>query len=247
MGYRKGCAIAALVLSVVCYSSAAAAAPIIFFGEDLSTGLDPANLTNAKAAQASFLSSLIGASVETFESFAVKKAPPYVVSFGSDTATLYGAPRDTTIGDNAGNGFGGTAFGRFAVSGSKFVETTSGLLLEFSTPQAAFGFFATDSSDFSGQLTLTFDDGAPLIIPHTVNSPNGTGLFFGFIDIANPFLTVRFGTTSGVDLFGFDDFTIARADQVIAPPSATVPEPASVSLLLFGSALAVLRRRTPRA
>ncbi|HUV79932.1 MAG TPA: hypothetical protein VMW40_03795, partial [Candidatus Bathyarchaeia archaeon] len=58
-------------------------------------------------------------------------------------------------------------------------------------------------------------------IPHTVNSPGGTVIYFGFIDTDHPFITLTFGTTTGDDVFGFDDFTIGTIEQVVPTFNAT--------------------------
>jgi len=47
--------------------------------------------------------------------------------------------------------------------------------IDFTEPEAAFGFYGIDVGDFSGQLTTTYEDGSPqtVTIPHTVDSPGG--------------------------------------------------------------------------
>jgi MYXO-CTERM domain-containing protein len=231
-----------LTLSLSGIWSSASAAPITFFGEDLAPNLNPANLTNANAAQASFLANLISPQVETFESFNLNAAPPYNINFGASTATITGS--GVVVLNNAN----GNVVGRFTISGDRYLDSNASLLLTFNTPQAAFGFFGTDIGDFSGQLTISIDGGTPIPVPHTVNGPNGTGLFFGIIDTASPFTTVQFGTTTGADFFGFDDFTIATPNQVQPP---TVPEPASLAVwgLVSAAGLAAWRRKrkTPAA
>ena len=189
------------------------AAPTIFFGEDLAPAGNPANMVNSNAASASFQSMLSGVSTETFESFASGQTPPIVVNFGPDTATLTGF----------NSVLGGPGAGRFAISPTHFVETNAGLSLTFSAAQAAFGFFGTDIGDFAGQLRISLNGGPPILVPHTINGPSGTGLFFGIIDVGSPFTTVTFSTTTGSDFFGFDNFTIGRIEQVTG-----IPEPASM-------------------
>ena len=69
-------------------------------------------------------------------------------------------------------------------------------------------------------------------------------LYFGVVDVSNPFTKVTFGTTTGVDIFGFDDFTVGS-------PSQVVPEPSTLSLLssalvMFGGLTVWRRRRSGR-
>ncbi|MEA2093731.1 MAG: VPLPA-CTERM sorting domain-containing protein [Pseudomonadota bacterium] len=69
-----------------------------------------------------------------------------------------------------------------------------------------------------------------LIIPNTVNAPDGSLLFYGFTDTSNSYTSVVFGNTAaGTDSFGFDDMVIGDLGQVV------VPVPAAV--WLFGSGL----------
>lgn len=212
-------------------ASAAPAAPIIFFGEDLNPAGNPANLTNASAAQADFLSNLQDVGVETFESFSTGASSPLAVVFDNGvTATLSGS-LDVE---------GGPGAGRFAVSGTQYVETSSSLTLTFDQPVVAFGFYATDIGDFSGQLSVTIN-GTNYDVPHTVNGASGAGLYYGFIDTASPFTQVQFSTTDGDDVFGFDDFTVGTAQQV-----AAIPEPASMAMFagVLAAGLAALRRKS---
>ena len=71
-------------------------------------------------------------------------------------------------------------------------------------------------------------------VPHS-DLPNGSGLFFGYINTAESFTNVEFENTVGdSDAFGFDDFTIGTIEQII-------PEPASMSILAV-TALFMARR-----
>lgn len=215
------------------------AAPITFFGED-STASGSLPVPNSQAAEASFLSHLVGVTTEDFEGIAVGTSFPFSVNFGADTAMLSGT---STVG-NTGVQDSGIA-GRFAISGSRYLNVGStdaaSFNLTFSSPQAAFGFFATDIGDFQGQLTVSLDGGTPFVIPHTSPSPDGAALFWGVIDVDNPFTTVTFANTVTTleDAFGFDDFTIGRLEQVVDAPA-----PAPLSLLVLGLLGLAARRRS---
>jgi len=215
-------------------SSFAQAAPITFFGEDLS-GVN----VNSQVAQDNFLAVLSGVGTEDFEGIANGTTAPLALDFGvAGTATLGGSGFVNASSNYAG---------RFAVSGSQYWEGGGDFTIEFSTAISAFGFYATDIGDFLGQVTLEYANGSGsqvLNIGNTIGAPNGSLLYFGFYDdeIANAFSSITFGNTNlGVDYFGFDDMTIGTYEQVIIDP---VPEPST--WLLMGTGLAGLawyRRR----
>ena len=224
------------ILGLVTVIAPVSAAPITFFGEDVNAG-GSLPIPNSAAAQTQFLTQIVGAQVETFESFAGGTSltgAGIVVNFGPDTATMQGTDSLTEIRDVNG-------IGRFAVSGTNYVNCALGdtCTLTFSTPQAAFGFFGTDIGDFSGQLTLRLDGVDLINVPHTVNAPDGSGLYFGIIDTANLFTTIEFLNSGSGDSFGFDSFTIGRIEQVRLPETATL---ALLGLGLLG--LGVARWRT---
>ena len=204
------------------------AVPMTFFGEDNALGSLP--VPNSIAAQTEFLSNLVGAIVEDFESFESGETFPLTVAFNGDTATLDGT--------NYNLGYTGildySFFGRFAISGEKYLHVghldAANFSLTFGTPQAAFGFFATDIGDFEGQLKIQLDNGLDFIVPHS--EYDGAAFFWGIIDVDNTFSNVTFSNTSGTleDVFGFDDFTIGRKEQV-----SGVPEPSVLFLLCVAS------------
>lgn len=230
---------AALGLCALLATAPAEASPIFFFGEDLGAG-GSLPVPNSAAAQASFLGNLVGVGVEDFESLSVGSQFPLNISFGADTATLTGT---NTV---ANTGVRNSAIaGRFAISGSNYLnvgtDDAASFTMSFSTPQAALGFYATDIGDFAGTLGIRLDGAAPITVPH--GSANGSALFWGIIDTANPFSTVTFvniGGGSFSDAFGFDDFTIGRVDQV-----RNVPEPFTGTLLGL-ALLGVARGRRQR-
>lgn len=233
-----------LGLSLAAAASSAIAVPSIFFGEDLNPGgVVPAG-GNAATARASFLSQLAGVGNETFQSIATGTVPPLALSFpgsiGSITATIStsssipGGVCDTVTAALVGGIFC-NGFGRFPTSGTHWYHTTDQFRIDFSDPISAFGFFGTDIGDFSGQLTATLVGGATvnLTIPNTVDAPNGSLLFWGFIDSAASYTSIQFvNTQAGTDVFGFDDMVIGDERQVI--PASEPGTLALMGLVLVG-------------
>lgn len=240
----------AAALAAALAQPAAARAATIFFGEDVNATATGQNEDavriphpNADAARDAFRASLVGVATESFED---APATTTSLSLGPDTATLSPALPVLTLPT-------GTFAGVYPTSGDDtlFVTTGSATLftISFSTPQAAFGFYATDV-EVPGNLALRFllADGSTLDQP--VPSQAGTGganntgsvLYFGLVDTQAPFTSVTFlRPLSSVDGFGFDDLTIGRVENV-------VPEPGSLALLGLGLAmLRAGRSRTARA
>lgn len=214
-----------LITAAVCFS--ANAAPLSFFGQDLgvfnqSGTATGAPRTNSDAAQAAFLSNLVGVGTETFESYADGTGAPLALGFaGAGTATLNGSG---AVDDDRGTGQG-------PISGSKWWRTGAGndFFIDFTDPVAAFGFYGIDVGDINAQLTLTLVGGSTVTvnIPHSIGSSmNGSVIYFGYIDTANLFTRVTFSNPSTGDDFGFDNMTIGSVQQVVP-----VPEPGSLALV----------------
>jgi hypothetical protein len=231
------------------------AAPITFFGEDLSPGGTVPVGGNAETARNNFLSGLVGVGNEDFEGFANLTSIggaginiSFPGSSGAITANLSGLGGicDQTVGGSVGGI--GCGFQRFATSPDNYLQSASGGFdLAFSDPIAAFGFYGTDFGDFSGQVTMTLSNGAVEVIdiPHTQgSSAGGNVLFWGFIDPTTTYTDIAFTNTGGgSDVFGFDDMVIGDERQI----GPVIPEPSSValygvSLLLAG--MAGRRRRS---
>ena len=223
---------------------AASAIPITFFGEDpgLGEGMRLPTHPLADAARANFFSNLIGAVTYNFESVANGAVAPLAVNLGAaGTATINGT------GNVANIPTGTNLAGRYPISGNQYWETDSVFSIDFTTPQAAFGFYGIDIGDFDGQITLTTVAGSPLVlnVGNTQNGEGGSVLYFGFYvtTTSEEFTRITFGNTEpGTDFFGFDDFTIANRGQVVP----RVPEPASLLLLTAGLGLLALGRRKLR-
>jgi hypothetical protein len=204
-----------------------------FFGYDAGLGEGTALLVhpNSDAARANFFSNLTGVGTENLESFSNLNSAPLTVNFGSDTATLNGSGNIVTQTHGTTNGAG-----RYAISGNNYWEATQDFSITFSTAQAAFGFYATDLGDFNGQLTLTLLHGGTEVV--NVGNPTGvsggSAVYFGIIETspADQFTKVTFGNTAaGTDIFGFDDFSIGRLEQVTPVP---LPSSAAAGIVLIG-------------
>ncbi len=226
-------------------SSAVVAAPITYFGEDLSPGGSVPVGGNAATAQADFLSNLTGVGIEDFESVAAGTSldPGFSVSFPGSTGSITGSLSATgssnpggVCGASTGSvGSIGCGFGRFATSGDQYLHTTSSSFeLSFSSAISAFGFYGIDIGDFSGQIELELSGGGmtTLALDEIVGA-NGNLVFFGFIDQVDTYTTIRFTNSgSGSDVFGFDDLIIGDIGQVVS-----APEPGGLALMsiaLFG-------------
>jgi len=231
--------IVALLFLSLCIGCSSAS-PTVFFGEDTGLG-ESTRLTshpNSDAARDAFLAQLVNPGTEDLEDFADNTNAPLAVDFGAaGTATLKGSGFVIAVPT------GTNGVGRFPISGDNYWETGSEFYLEFTEPQAAFGFYGIDVGDFQGQLTITYEDGTTetVTVPHSVSTTGGTVIYYGFIDLSHPFVKVTFGNTAaGVDYFGFDDFTIGTKEQVQDPeipefPTVALPVAAILGLVfIFG-------------
>lgn len=233
-------AIAAVAVAGLISVSSANAAPVVYFGEDLYPGGSVPTGGNAQTAHDDFHSALTaGVQTENFESFSSGSSSPLGLSFTGSGSTING----NLTGSGSIRDYNSS--GRFATSGSNYWTVSGSFSIDFDSPVAAFGFYGTDIGDFSGQVTLALEDIAGnitnLVINNTVNGPNGSLLFYGIIDAANPFVSATFGNTNaGTDIFGFDDLTVGDVGQI-----ANVPAPAAMGLLGLGlfAMGAVARRR----
>ena len=233
-----------LVILATCVAAMAlgsSANAVTYFGENTNPGqaVSGAPLT----AHNTFLAQLTGVSVEDFEGFAAGPAPAslsFTGSAGAINAAFSGSSGQICATPSCG---GST---RFATSGSHYFDVSSTITAAFSTPIAAFGFYGTDVGDISGQLSLVLHHATGpdtvIVIPHTVGAPDGSLLFFGVIDTANPFISVSFlNSQAGNDFFGFDDMIVGDVQQV----TGGVPEPTTWAMMVGGLALAgaAMRRR----
>jgi hypothetical protein len=214
--------------------------PTVFFGEDLNPGGSLAGMVNSQAARANFLSNLVGVGTEDFESIAVQDYSNQNVNLNFGTAGTA-----TLFSQNFASVRNAPSAGRFATSGTNYFQTRAGsndvFEITFTEDIAAFGFYGTDFGDFSGNLMVELTNGSTttIDIPHTVNAPNGAGLFFGLIafNAGDTFSKVTFQGTTTADVFGFDDLTIGTIENVI------IPLPSAAGMALAGFGLVAVRRR----
>ncbi len=218
---------------------APAAAQTIYFGENQNpaggVSGDPVN------ARASFLAALSGVSTEDFSSVPLGSASAALTFTGSA-----GAINGTLTG--GGQVVNAPVTGTFATSATQFYDNQfSAFTVAFTSPIAAFGFYGTDVGDVNTALQITLDSGLAsqrvFTVANTLNGNNGSLLFWGITDTANPFTTVTFAQ-SGSDRFGFDDLTVGDARQV----TGGVPEPTTWAMMVlgFGAIGGAVRRRTAK-
>ncbi|MCP1677189.1 hypothetical protein J2T57_004366 [Natronocella acetinitrilica] len=230
----------------------AKAAPMVFFGEDQDANQTVPADSEAVDAQEGFLDNLEGVRVEDFADVDEGEVFPIDIDFDGISATLDGTSDVGNTGVTSNN-----ISGRFPVVGDKYLNVgtsdAAGFELEFSEPQVAFGFFATDVGDFDGNLELTLDGERNYVVDNTIGSfMTGALLFWGIVDEENPFQTVSFENSDEDwrDAFGFDGFTIGSEAQLVDRDPQAVPTPGTLTLLaagLMGLAFTRLTRGARRA
>ena len=208
-------------------SFAAHAAPVTFFGGDANPSQNtPTAHPNSDATRAQFLSNLTNPGTESLDGFAAGTTAVNANFNNGVTASLSGGVIQNF-----------SSAGRFAISSPNYYNTaTSSFSINFSSAISAFGFYGTDIGDVGGSLSLTLTNAQGIQTSLNVGGlpDNGSVLYFGFYDTGDTYTSISFNNTNSGDNFGFDDFTVGTASQVV--PSVPLPS----SLPMFGAAVLVL-------
>lgn len=219
--------IALLGSAMMMLSVAAHAAPVPFFGGDANPSQNtPTAHPNSDATRAAFLANLMNPGTESLDGFTTGSTVVTANFNNGVTATLSGGVIQNF-----------SSAGRFAISSPNYYNTaTSSFSINFSSAISAFGFYGTDIGDVGGTLSLTLTDARGNQTSLDVGGlpDNGSVLYFGFYDTGNTYTSIAFNNTNSGDNFGFDDFTVGTASQVV--PSVPLP----ASLPMFGAAILVL-------
>lgn len=236
--------------ALLAVSGSASATITTYFGQDSNPGGTVPAGGGSETARNDFLSSLTGVGSEDFEGLTAGSTGPFAIDFagssGNITATLSGTNLDLRNSPSVG---------AFATSGSQYLQTTTNTSatafnIDFSSPIAAFGFYATDLGDSGGgDVILTLTNGVvETLTVDVAGLSSGNLLFYGFISDAAQFSSISFANTAGSgDVWGFDDMVVGDIGQV-TPPTPSVPVPTSLALLGLGLAgFGYQTRRKPKA
>lgn len=207
-----------IALAAVAFAATAAHAGT-FFGY---TAAPNATASGAALdAHDSFLAALSQSGTEDFEGFAANQTAPLALTFD-------GSPFTGTL---TGSGDVRSDFnGLFPTSGALQFYSTSDAVITFATPVTAFGFYATDVSDYGRALTVMASGVGGTQTFHVTNGshlPNGSLLFFGFTS-STAISSVRLAGAAASDGFGYDDLVTGVT---------AVPEAASWSMMIAGFGL----------
>jgi hypothetical protein len=226
-----------LVAALAVIASPAAAAPVVFFGEDIAPA-DGSSIPSASAARAGFDAWFAGTvGVEDFESYAVGgQLPPepaegrllpqarFVGGFGTIFANF----------DQAG----GVANSALATSGTQtYADDEDTITVSvFSRPVNGIGFYGIDFATGPLTMNVRFDDNTVIAYAVGQSLSRGNIFFWGIADPARSIVSISGGTplgTGGDFLNDTDDYVVG-----ILP----IPEPAAFGLFGVGLGLLAARR-----
>ncbi len=222
----------------------ARAGAMTFFDRDMHTSDTTrlAVLPNSLAAFNLFSSLLDSTAMDTLETIPANTSNPTLTFGGAATATVTGGVvRTVPAGQTDGEG-------RYPLSGSRYMNANQGaMLIEFTEPQQAFGFFGIDIGDFGGRLLIHQIDGAMkeyVIDPVSQQGQaSGSVLFWGLIDADAPFTSIEIRNNTGVeDVFAFDNLVVGELGAVVPLPSGAGL--GAAGLLGLFAAAGVRRRRS---
>lgn len=216
---------------------------LTFFGEDMGLGANTAlaSTPNSDGARSQFISRLTGFDLEDFEGFNDGDSAPQGIDFATvGNAVIDGDGKVQSVPS------GTNGSGLYPISGDNYWKADTNLTIDFANPISAFGFYGIDASDFDGKLTIRFVSGASTIVNvnNSMSAPEGSALFYGFINTEDAFSRIEFGTTNAHDndYFAIDDLHVAALNQVAQsfnslPPKIVAAPDNSSALALFGMGL----------
>jgi len=239
----------------------------LYFADDLSPWpyMNPNQVPrqaypNSQAMHALFLSRINGALTESFEECPTWSCPTNLMfGTGTNVAALFWSTNGSAGDTNASAIISlsdptNTIAGTFPITGTNFLcfdwncvyGSNDYCQITFSTPQAAFGFYATDLEFNTLSLTFARADGSTtnVVVPFPVYQGSGAVFYQGVIDRANPFTSVTItnvGWGNLADGIAFDDLTIGAQNAIISAAPAELQIVEDSQLQIQGTVGAIYR------
>lgn len=184
--------------------------------------------------------------------FTINDQPPFVIDLTTTTATIANAPgsglANFICGSHQPESFPlpyVRSVGRYAPWGPEgetvptndwqFLNASRPVSVSFSVPVRAFGFFGVDLGDWDGVMPVKifYSDATTetWLPPYTLSGTTTGGAapwnqsmtFIGMVFTKDVDEIQLLNSSSGVDVFGFDNFTAAISSQVTLPPGEVEP------------------------